>query len=1122
MKKSVEHTNRKAFEEVGKSRHEWESILSSKDVFSYFRRITPEEYEAYGIDKDDIPFGTFAALKHPESLKSHLGGNAYGSGLFEHRALSDEELRILESFDPSDPESLKKHFLTINELYRKMGLLIRLSRKGIFYYLIPLSFITHFMTDIRIRVNLIQSLIPEISKKKDLKIGIMTSSDDILTHELIARFPQHRFLILSSLEDLSAKRKPFDVFICPHHPAEYLKNLLNECPIFPPIAGEKLTRYTGYLFMRLRRTLSSTGIFAIVCSLDTQKTYSQLSMKNMFETFFAEEVRNEILPEEYRNEERHRAPFLCIRAYPKSAKTLKVDIEEFLKKTPLAGCPVNLVADYKNTLDYIANVLGYLTKLSESEKTEVIKRSPKIKHIISRYKKLIKIQSIFDPSEVKKEPVKFFSFIPELSLLGFTRSELQEMGLIVTGHSSLGRVIMGKYPVHTLEPLRKFVKQQPSYIDYLSMMTMAELATSLKRDLSDIEKKQLDQITVAFSNDEKFQEILEPLQTIGNLDELLQMSYKRVRRLTMSDVAESNEDSTTSPTLEKHLLNIFHVDQEFLGTFLRAKLHGTGHILPLLGFYPSLILLWASVFFGKTISEKSCSNPASRSDLVINLNPIFQGVPLEHRRDLAEKLRHHIYLAVNEYSAPPFGDIIHPRKTWFWLKARLQFTMEPGSNTVNVGYFDLEESTKVVESFSKHLEARSARNVPSIIVREANHHTGKILQYVETTTSINSELNPPLTNSTIIALWKSLFEKLLSPEEAYETLLIIGKKAPILLSIVVTVVNEESFDAIAKAFRRLRSITERHKSGFQEANLFYAMAKKEFGPYAEEKIGISPGQFQEMEGMLSYAHADFSIYQAMIIALTIHHLPHQEVSKGIDRILTNMLKANLILDYQAKMIKKHALNLLKGKEIISSICNGTIPLIHLGELTSSHNSRSFLEATFLLSITLESGIMTSDMLAQMLKLRHEVLDALKKNTPWRIHLEDIIARAGSSFNANSEIMELDLENDVHAYGHLLRSIEKPTAEPSPELIKGRYITALDRILRFHNLSPIQFRDVIELKKGTSFIELYHRKALSSKGIETFQELLNKAHKICKDIFSLPTQERITLLLSFDELAKNST
>jgi len=448
--------------------------------------------------------------------------------------------------------------------------------------------------------------------------------------------------------------------------------------------------------------------------------------------------------------------------------------------------------------------------------------------------------------------------------------------------------------------------------------------------------------------------------------------------------------------------------------------------------------------------------------------------------------------------------------------------MEPGSNTINVSYFDLEESQKIVESFSKHLEARSARNVPSIIVREANHHTGKILQYVETTTSVNSELNPPLTNSAIIALWKSLFDKLLSPEEAYETLLIIGKKAPILLSIVVTVVNEESFDAIAKAFRRLRSITERHKSGFQEANLFYAMAKKEFGPYPEEKIGISPGQFQEMEEMLSHTHADFSIYQAMIIALIIHHLPSQNVSKEIKHIMSNMLKANLILDSQEKIIRKHVLNLLKGKEIISSIRNGKIPLIHLGELTSSHNSRSFLEAAFLLSITLERGIMTSDMLDQMLKLRHKLLDAIKNNKPWRIYLEDMIAQAGSSFNTNLEILGVYLEKDVHEYSNLLRSVEKPTSEPCMELAKGRYITTLDRILRFHNLSLIQFSDIIETKMGTSSTVLYHQKALSPTGIETFQALLTKAQKICENIFSLPTQGRLNLLLSFDELTKNST
>jgi|YelNatPaOPRAMG01_1025707.scaffolds.fasta_scaffold14505_2 hypothetical protein len=166
--------------------------------------------------------------------------------------------------------------------------------------------------------------------------------------------------------------------------------------------------------------------------------------------------------------------------------------------------------------------------------------------------------------------------------------------------------------------------------------------------------------------------------------------------------------------------------------------------------------------------------------------------------------------------------------------------------------------------------------------------------------------------------------------------------------------------------------------------------------------------------------------------------------------------------------------------------------------------------------------MTSDMLDQMLKLRHKLLDAIKNNKPWRIYLEDMVAQAGSSFNTNLEILGVYLEKDVHEYSNLLRSVEKPTSEPCMELAKGRYITALDRILGFHNLSLIQFSDIIETKMGTSSTVLYHQKALSPTGVETFQALLTKAQKICENIFSLPTQGRLNLLLSFGELTKNST
>ena len=48
-----------------------------------FNFIKQEEFEALGIDSDDIPQGTLAAHKHPPQLPSRFGGNAYGFGFFE-------------------------------------------------------------------------------------------------------------------------------------------------------------------------------------------------------------------------------------------------------------------------------------------------------------------------------------------------------------------------------------------------------------------------------------------------------------------------------------------------------------------------------------------------------------------------------------------------------------------------------------------------------------------------------------------------------------------------------------------------------------------------------------------------------------------------------------------------------------------------------------------------------------------------------------------------------------------------------------------------------------------------------------------------------------------------------
>ena len=72
-----------------------------EDPFSF---ISPSEFETLGINPDDIPAGTFAALKHPSYLPSLFGGNAYGCGFFEvYDRLDTQDIKSLQKISLDDP-----------------------------------------------------------------------------------------------------------------------------------------------------------------------------------------------------------------------------------------------------------------------------------------------------------------------------------------------------------------------------------------------------------------------------------------------------------------------------------------------------------------------------------------------------------------------------------------------------------------------------------------------------------------------------------------------------------------------------------------------------------------------------------------------------------------------------------------------------------------------------------------------------------------------------------------------------------------------------------------------------------------------------------------------------------
>lgn len=126
---------------------------------TFFRLINPEDYPAFGINPEDVPMGTFASEDHPSFLPSRFGGNAYGLGLIEQSVLTAADTEFLEKLDFRDTQEISRNLKRLNAIYQKLGLLIRFSRTGKRYFLIPINLVAHSLQEIKTKADEIEELI---------------------------------------------------------------------------------------------------------------------------------------------------------------------------------------------------------------------------------------------------------------------------------------------------------------------------------------------------------------------------------------------------------------------------------------------------------------------------------------------------------------------------------------------------------------------------------------------------------------------------------------------------------------------------------------------------------------------------------------------------------------------------------------------------------------------------------------------------------------------------------------------------------------------------------------------------------------------------------------------------
>ncbi|MBW1982138.1 MAG: hypothetical protein JRJ12_13055 [Deltaproteobacteria bacterium] len=272
-----------------------------------YQFIAPRDYDSLGIDARDVPVGTFVARDHPPFLASRFGGNAYGFGIVEHgEKLSTSELEFLEKVDFRNAAALRHHYKKINSIYRKLGLLIRLSSKGEQYFLIPINWVSHSLEDIRDTVDEIERVLNEeisASMREHLTIGLLAPSRDLLVHEITARMSARKILILDSLKKLRQGKKLCDVVIVPKDLNDLLISLNIKRLDGGPLPKQNTTKYGTYIAGKIYDLLVEDGLLLIVAP----KPFPRANKEVWLEFKSEEDLHNFLLfTHAYRSRKRYR------------------------------------------------------------------------------------------------------------------------------------------------------------------------------------------------------------------------------------------------------------------------------------------------------------------------------------------------------------------------------------------------------------------------------------------------------------------------------------------------------------------------------------------------------------------------------------------------------------------------------------------------------------------------------------------------------------------------------------------------------------------------------------------------------------------------------------------------
>ncbi|MBN2419701.1 MAG: hypothetical protein JXL81_09980, partial [Deltaproteobacteria bacterium] len=435
------------------------------------------------------------------------------------------------------------------------------------------------------------------------------------------------------------------------------------------------------------------------------------------------------------------------------------DLKNDVAVSELAGCPLSLIAEYRDSFAFLIRTLKVLKEIKnktygglpasylerirepfESKKMRYGNINQVIK-LISKIKRLEKIRTQLNPDEIEGRRTKVLKNLEILNLYGFSYEELWEICLIIIGHTTAGRILAGKMSEKTLKPLTDLARSinpgdSINLLRYCRLMTMAEIVASRRTDMDQV------QVVALFDMFESALRITTNRETDweGLLDEKISamggIHNKLINKLLMMmkhfRFIDNWQELSLKGDMEKESLadydddklarveniialvkNVEQFEKRFLSDnplqrpvifrkFLNTEFHGTGHLFEKLSSQPAFILLWFTV-------------NVNRGN-IINFNPILGDSIYEALAPRIKRVEEEVNIINMEHLSPEvlsrFSEQLYKNKKVFVLNTGFKFYLSQKDQSLDITYIDIDSTIESLDLLNRRYKDISVSDIP--------------------------------------------------------------------------------------------------------------------------------------------------------------------------------------------------------------------------------------------------------------------------------------------------------------------------------------------------------------------------------------------------------------------------